>query len=76
MGGFGLPSFTKNKMKKHDYLSEFRFDLHITGASNGALVECPEVGGGTVTMMQSTVCATKEAILTLVKNKLDEFYKD
>lgn len=76
MGGFGLPSFTKNKMKKHDYLSEFHFELNIRGANNGALVEAPEVGSGNTVVFQSNICATKEAIMTLVKNKLDEFYKD
>jgi hypothetical protein len=76
MGGFGLPFLSKTKMKKHDYLSEFRFDLHITGATNGALVEYPEVGSGNVVMMHSAVCGTKEAILALISKKLDDFYKD
>jgi len=63
-------------MKKHQHVSNFRFDIHITGAENGFLVEAPVVGNGGSVTMDLTVCATKEAVLTLIGNRIDAFYKD
>ena len=62
-------------MKKHTHVSDYRFDVHVTGAENGFLVEAPIAVGGKVTM-DLTVCATKEAVLTLIGNRIDAFYKD
>lgn len=61
-------------MKKHTHVSNFRFDVHVTGAENGFLVEAPIVGEGTVGM-DMTVCGTKEALLTLIEKRIDAFYK-
>lgn len=62
-------------MKRENYLDHFRFDLHITGADNGALVEFPEVQANN-TVILSRVATSKEEILAIIKNKLDEFYRD
>lgn len=61
-------------MKKQNHLSEFRFDIHITGASNGVLVEYPEVCADGV-IIHSSVYTSKDDILKLVSASLDEFYK-
>lgn len=61
-------------MKKHPHTSPFRFDIHVTGAENGFLVEAPVVANGGVNL-DMTVCATKEALLTLIEKRIDDFYK-
>jgi len=61
-------------MKKLPQVSDYRFDVHVTGAENGFLVEAPVIANNKVTM-DLTVCATKEAVLTLISNRIDAFYK-